>query len=89
MTVRGLRIQARVIGALILRELHTRYGRENIGYLWVIGEPMLLATVITLIHLNQPTHYASDIAPATFGEIGYTLFSIFRNTFNRAVGAVV
>ena len=36
----ALATQFRVIGALILRELHTRYGRENIGYLWMIGEPM-------------------------------------------------
>ena len=87
-TVRGFHTQARVIGALILRELHSRYGRENIGYLWVIGEPMILASVITLIHLNQPTHFASDIEPAPFAILGYTIFIIFRNTFNRADGAV-
>lgn len=88
LTLRGFQTQARVIGALILRELHSRYGRENIGYLWVIGEPMILASVITLIHLNQPTHYASDIDPAPFAIIGYTIFIIFRNTFNRADGAI-
>ena len=87
-TVHGLQTQLRVVGALVLRELHSRYGRENIGYLWVIGEPMMLATVITLIHLNQPTHYASDIEPAPFAILGYTIFIIFRNTFNRAEGAV-
>lgn len=84
----GLQVQLRILGALVLRELHSRYGRENLGFLWVIGEPMLLASVITLIHLNQPTHYASDIGPAPFAIIGYTIFIIFRNTFNRADGAI-
>ena len=87
-TLAGLKAQSRVIGALVLRELHTRYGRENIGYLWLIGEPMLLASVITLIHLNAPTRYGSDIGPAPFSIVGYTFFIIFRNTFNRADGVV-
>jgi len=80
--------QGRVLHALILRELHTRYGRENLGFLWVIGEPLILATVITLLHLNEPTRYGNDIAPAPFAIIGYTVFIIFRNTFNRAEGAI-
>ena len=42
----ALAVQTRVIGALILRELHTRYGRENVGYLWMFLEPMMLASVI-------------------------------------------
>ena len=37
--LKGLSIQRRVLGALLLRELHSRYGRENVGYLWLIGEP--------------------------------------------------
>ena len=48
----GLRIQARVIGALMMRELHTRYGRENIGYLWLILEPMFLATAVGLLLIS-------------------------------------
>ena len=84
----GLRVQLRTLHALVLRELHTRYGRENLGFLWVIGEPMLLASVITLLHLGQTTHAVNDIEPAPFAIIGYTYFIIFRNTFNRAEGAI-
>lgn len=86
--VDGFLTQLRVLSALALRELHTRYGRENLGFLWVIGEPMILATAITLIHLNQPTHFGNDMEPAPFAIIGYTTFIVFRNTFNRADGAI-
>ncbi|MFN5779339.1 MAG: capsule polysaccharide export ABC transporter permease, partial [Novosphingobium sp.] len=34
-------VQRRVIGALLLREMLTRYGRNNIGFLWLFVEPML------------------------------------------------
>jgi capsular polysaccharide transport system permease protein len=39
---RGLKVQARVLNALMIRELMMRYGRGNIGFLWLIVEPMLL-----------------------------------------------
>ena len=43
-------LQIKVIGALLMREIHTRYGRENIGHLWVIGEPMLFCTGSPITH---------------------------------------
>jgi capsular polysaccharide transport system permease protein len=32
--LRSFRIQRRVIGALIMRETFTRFGRENLGFAW-------------------------------------------------------
>ena len=32
----SLLIQKRVIGALLMREIITRYGRNNIGFLWFV-----------------------------------------------------
>lgn len=84
----GWNAQLRVFRGLILRELHARYGRENLGFIWVIGEPMLLAAAITLIHLSQPAHSTNDDSMAAYAIIGYTIFIIFRNTFNRADGAI-
>ena len=37
----SLRVQGRVLVALLLREMLTRYGRHNIGFLWVFVEPMI------------------------------------------------
>ncbi len=86
---RGFFTQARVIKSLMLREVGTRYGRENIGFLWFVGEPMMLATVITLLHkLYKQTHYEGGISPIPFTILGYTIFIIFRNIFNKAEGAI-
>jgi capsular polysaccharide transport system permease protein len=86
---KALAIQTRVIGALILRELHTRYGRENIGYLWMFLEPMILASVIGLLHYETGhTPYGADIKPLPFGVLGYTTFILFRGIVSRAEGAV-
>lgn len=86
----SLAIQRRVIGALLMRELHTRYGRENIGYLWLIGEPMMLGTVIGLIHsgTGKSMHETAGITPVAFAIVGYTVFIMFRGIVNRSEGSL-
>ena len=87
--IRGLKTQARVIGALLLRELHTRYGRENIGYLWMVGEPMILAGAVAAIHGSEhATMFGSDFPVIPFAIIGYTTFIIFRSIFGRSAAAL-
>lgn len=79
-----LTLQLDVVGALVMRELHTRFGRSNIGYLWLIGEPLMLATVIGSLHAFQPAHFGSSIPPVPMSLLGYCVFIIFRGVMNRA-----
>lgn len=84
---RGLKVQGNVIGALLMRELHTRYGRENIGYVWVFLEPFSLASAVALLHLGHGLPHGG-IHPVPFSILGYTLFIMFRGMVNRADGAL-
>jgi len=84
----GLSTQGAVIKALSMRELQQRFGRDNIGYLWVVGEPMMLASVITLLHTAVSKGANGEISPFTFMLTGYSIYIIFRNTFNRAESAL-
>jgi capsular polysaccharide transport system permease protein len=81
---RDISLQFDVIGALVLRELHTRYGRNNVGYLWMIGEPLILGSVIGLIHSFQASHLGTEMSPVPLSVIGYCIFIIFRGIFNRS-----
>ncbi|MEH0196588.1 ABC transporter permease [Caulobacter sp. CCNWLY153] len=85
---RGADNQAHVIGALILRELHTRYGRDNIGYLWMIAEPALLAMAVTALHMGSAGPHAGAVPPAPFTIVGYCAFMIFRSVVTRAESAL-
>lgn len=82
-----LAVQGRVIGAILMRELHTRYGRENIGYLWLIGEPLMLGSIIALLHSGQTAHEGT-INPVALTVVGYTIFIMFRGIVNRAEGTL-
>jgi capsular polysaccharide transport system permease protein len=80
----AFRVQSDVIGALILRELHTRFGRQNIGYLWLFAEPLLLAIAVALLHSQSHLPVAGGVLSIPFAISGYTLFIMFRSMVSRA-----
>lgn len=82
------RIQVRVIGALMLRELGTRFGRDNLGYLWLFLEPMMLGGAIGLLHHISGHGLPGGLDPFVFWVIGYIPFYLFRGIVNRAPTAV-
>ena len=81
----GLGIQLRVIKALMLRELTTRFGRENIGFLWIMAEPLLFAILVGLLWraMKGPLEYGVDIV--AFVVTGYIPLVLFRSTISRCV----
>lgn len=84
----GARVQFRVIGALVMRELHTRYGRQNVGYIWLFLEPMMLAATVALLHAKSGLHLGGDFRPVPLALLGYCNFMTFRSIFSRAEGAL-
>lgn len=84
----GLSVQGRVIGALVLREVITRYGRNGIGVLWLIMEPMMFTIgVAALWHISQ-LHTLSNIPIIAFAITGYSSVLIWRNSANRCAKAI-
>jgi capsular polysaccharide transport system permease protein len=87
--IHALQTQAAVVRALVLREMQSRFGRDNIGYLWMIGEPMILASAVTAMHTFRDHGIKSPgMGAYPFTVLGYCLFIIFRNVFNRSDGAI-
>lgn len=77
-------VQTRVIGALIMRELHTRYGRDNIGYLWMFLEPGLLAGGVATIHYLVGLRLPWGMQIVPFYVSGYSCYQLFRACANRS-----
>jgi capsular polysaccharide transport system permease protein len=86
---RALRVQLRVLGALILREMSTRFGRENLGYLWLFAEPLLLGSAIGALHHTTGHGLPGGLHVLFFWVTGYVPFYMFRSVINRAPSAVV
>lgn len=81
-------IQKRVINALLMRELITRYGRKNIGFLWLFIEPLLLTFLITLMWKYVKADKFSTLNIIAFMITGYPIAMMWRNASNRAKGAI-
>lgn len=78
-------VQVRVIHALMIRELITRFGRENIGFLWIMAEPLLFAGLVGL--LWHFTHGATEhgVSVIAFVATGYIPITLFRHGVARSV----
>jgi capsular polysaccharide transport system permease protein len=82
------RIQRRVIWALLLREILTRYGRHNIGFLWLFVEPMLFTLGVTALWSATRSVHGSDMPIVAFALTGYASVLLWRNMPARCIGAL-
>lgn len=85
---RSAEIQLRVIWALMMREVMTRYGRHNIGFLWLFVEPMLFTLGVTALWSFSGLHRSSELPITAFALTGYSTVLLWRNMPMRCVGAV-
>ena len=76
----SLAIQGRVLHALMMRELITRFGRDNLGVLWLVGEPMIFTLgVATLWSAAGLAHGGTGIPIVAFAVTGYSSVLMWRN----------
>ena len=81
-------VQGRVVGALLIREVITRYGRHNIGFLWLFVEPMLFTLGVTALWTATKNLHGSDLPIAAFALTGYSTVLLWRNMPGRTIGAI-
>lgn len=85
---RSAAIQGRVIYALLMREVLTRYGRHNIGFLWLFIEPMLFTTGVTVLWTLAKAVHGSSLPIVAFALTGYSSVLLWRNMPSRCIGAI-
>lgn len=81
-------VQGRIIYALLMREILTRYGRHNIGFLWLFVEPMVFTTGITILWTLTKSVHGSSLPIVAFALTGYSSVLLWRNMPSRCIGAV-
>lgn len=84
----SLSVQGRVLGALLIREVITRYGRHNIGFLWLFVEPMIFTLGVTALWTATKSLHGSDLPIAAFALTGYSSVLLWRNMPGRTIGAI-
>ena len=81
-------IQRRVLGALLMREILTRYGRHNIGFLWLFAEPMIFTLAVTALWSIAKLDQVSALPIVAFAITGYSSVLLWRNMPGRCISAI-
>jgi capsular polysaccharide transport system permease protein len=78
-----LATQGRVIGALLIREIYTRFGRAGLGFAWIIFEPLIFAIPVLLVWSVVRNPYEHGVALMPFLWCGYLPILLFRHIGGR------
>ena len=77
---RALGLHWRVVGALVLRETRTRFGRSQLGYLWALIEPTIFVVTFVVIYRVASRHKISGVPAEAFFTCGIMVWLLFYNT---------
>lgn len=84
----NLAVNRRILGALLVREMLTRFGRHNIGFLWLFVEPMLFTLGVTALWSATKSVHGSNLPIVAFALTGYSSVLLWRNMPGRCIGAL-
>ena len=80
---RGFVIQWRVVGALIIREVYTRFGRESLGFMWIVAETLIFAIPVLFMWQAIRGSHEHGISVMPFLWSGYLPLMLFRHLGGR------
>ena len=86
--LRSLTVQRRTLYALMMREVITRFGRDNLGALWLVAEPMVFTLGVTAMWTAIGLNHGSSIPITAFAVTGYSSVLLWRNCASRTIGAI-
>src|ERR1051326_5729353 len=74
-----LRTQKRVIGALVMREVQMRYGRESLGAGWLVAEPLVFIFPVMVMWSFIRARAEHDVPVMELCWTGYLPLMLFRH----------
>jgi len=80
-----VRLKMRVIFALLLREMRTRFGKTPLGFVWAVIEPLSFVAGMSYVFvlMHRPAPYGSSMP--LFFATGMLPFYLFRRTVTRLI----
>jgi ABC-2 type transport system permease protein/capsular polysaccharide transport system permease protein len=86
--LRSWRVEQRVVFALLMRETMTRFGRHNLGFLWLFVEPMIFTLGVAALWTATQSLHGSSLPIVPFAVTGYSSVLLWRNMPARCINAV-
>ena len=83
-----LAVQRRVVGAIMMRELVTRWGRRNLGFAWLFCEPLVFAFSVIAVWSYVRAPFDRGLPMTAFVWTGYMPLLIFRHVTSGALQSI-
>ena len=84
----AIRLHLNNLHALIIRDMMTRFGRNNLGFIWTILEPMILCTGVMTIWSLIHDSVIRGIPIISFVLTGYMPLTLWRHMTNPLVRVI-
>ena len=84
----ALKVQGRVIYALMMREVHTIHGNSRLGYLWTLINTMWGIFVFWGLRYAMGAGDPHGMSSLLFLTTGFGIYSIFSGTVSKCMTAV-
>jgi len=82
-------VQCRVLHALILRELKSRYGNRRLGFVWALIEPLIFISIFVAGFQLLGRESQGGIPVPLFFVAGFSPFLMFRDVFGEVMQGAV
>lgn len=86
--LRSLRAQLRTLSALMIREGVSKFGHENFGFFWVLGEPLLFASAVATMWTLAGNAKFISVGLLQFVLTGYCALILWRHTVGQSAKAL-
>lgn len=84
----ALSVQMRVTTALMLREALSRYGHENLGFFWLMGEPLAFTCGVMVMWTIADMGHGHGVGVVPFALTGYTMLTLWRHVVGHMGHAI-
>jgi capsular polysaccharide transport system permease protein len=81
-------IQGRVLFAMVMREMTTRFGRTAGGYVWAVLEPAATVAMLVAIFSQISRHPPLGDSFGLFYATGYMVFNIYKDISGSVSAAI-
>lgn len=78
----------RILGALMMRETVTRYGRKGLGFAWLVGEPLIFCFGVLIMWSLIKPPYEHGIRVGPFIMTGYVCLLLLRHLVSASMNAL-
>ena len=82
------RTHVRTVGALMMRELITRFGRDGLGFLWLVGEPLLFCLGVLGLWMLLRPEYEHGVRLGPMVMTGYMALLVLRHQIGWSLNAL-